>query len=89
MIVLDNIYDGNLHFFQDTDLEGSIREGNLYIHQGIYCILNGIVEYNVYIYKNALVEVNGMVEGDLYSYGGDIIISGIVKGDIHIYPHEL
>jgi len=89
MIILSGIHDGNKHIYQDTDLEGYIREGSLYIHNNVYCIVNGIVDYNVYIYEDALVLISGIVEENLYCYGGNIIIGGIVKGNINIYPHEL
>ena len=88
MKVVDISIEGDYHVYEDTDIETNIT-GNLYIHQGVYCIFNGSVDGNVYIYKDALVEVNGIIDNDLFSYGGDIIIGGLFKGYIYIYPHEL
>lgn len=89
MKIVDSLVEGNYHVYEDTDFQTVLSNGNLYVHQGVYCIINGSIGGNVYIYKDALVEVSGMVDDDLYSYGGDIIIGGLIKGYIYIYPHEL
>jgi len=73
--------DDNMIINTDVQIRGMVV-GNVTVEKNGFLKLNGMIIGKLDVFENAVCELHGMVEGDVENHGGELVIYGMIHGNL-------